>query len=396
MTQIRIRGTEVLDWNLNATTRIVVNQGGTGSSKTYSLLQLLIVKGLRERGKIFTIARKTFPALRATVMKDFFILLNEYGLYDERNHNKMGHSYNLNGNDYVFLSVDQAQKLRGRKHNYIYLNEANELSYEDFMQFNLRLRNPSYDGQENRIYLDYNPSDEYHWLYDKVLTREDCTFFQSTYLNNPFLEADTVRAIEELQQTDENYWRVYGLGERGISSSTIFTTFREVDSFPENIRYCYGLDFGYNAPSSVIKVGIQDNNLYWKQELYKSGLTTPDLIKELKRITAPNPRATIYADPSRPETIAEMELAGFKMGITRNEIYEGIQAIKGYKLHITKDSADLLKELRAYKWKTSKTGENLDEPIGLNDHAMDAARYGTYSQLKGVIRPARFNLSRSS
>ena len=138
MKSLNLKGTIVLQKNLNANTRIVVNQGGTRSSKTYSLAQLIILKALQEQGKVYTICRKTLPALKSSAYRDFFNILEHHNLYNPDNHNKSELTYKLNNNTIEFISVDQPAKVRGRKRNYLWLNEATEFAFEDFIQLSLR------------------------------------------------------------------------------------------------------------------------------------------------------------------------------------------------------------------------------------------------------------------
>lgn len=368
--------------------RIAINQGGTRSGKTYSILQFLIEVAIlthrqNMRPLLITICRKTLPALRATALRDFIQILEGLGLYDPENHNKSSHEYNLLGTLFEFVSIDEPQKVRGRKRDILFINEANELNLEEWRQLNMRTL--------DKVLIDYNPSDEYGYIYDEIIPRPDAVFFKTTYRDNPFLSPAIIHEIELLREADPNYWRIYGEGERGVSTSTVFPDIHLVPKIPDGVPYCYGMDFGFTAPTTLVKVASVNGALYWHLELYKTNLTTTDLINELRQIMADNPRATIYPDPSRPETIRELELAGFRIGKTRNEIYEGLQAIKRHRFHVTESSVELIKELRAYKWKTGRDGKNLDEPIGLNDHAIDAGRYGTYSNQKANISPARFN-----
>ena len=217
MTQAKIKTTNVFNKAYRSKTRITCLQGGTRSSKTYSLCQLFIVKCLEDTGRTFTIVRKTLPALKGTAYRDVLNILKDMELYSEENHNKSELSYLLNGNLIEFISVDQPQKIRGRKRDYLWLNEANELTYEDWTQLILRTT--------EQIYLDYNPSDPYSWIYEKVQTRDDCTFIKSTYKANPFLDEDTISEIERLKDIDPDYWRVYGLGEIGSIQTMIFRNF---------------------------------------------------------------------------------------------------------------------------------------------------------------------------
>ena len=160
----------------NSKKRIQVHQGGTRSGKTYSILQSLIELCHKNSGLVVTICRKTFPALRATAMRDFFEILENEDAYNVELHNKSEGTYQLWGNLVEFISVDQPQKVRGRKRDVLFINEANEITLEDWRQLILRTT--------GRIIVDFNPSDEFHWLYD-LPNRDDCDFFKTTYKDNP-------------------------------------------------------------------------------------------------------------------------------------------------------------------------------------------------------------------
>ena len=368
MTQKTIKTTNVFHKAYNSTTRITCLQGGTRSSKTYSLCQLFIVKCLEETGKVFTICRKTLPALKGTAYRDVLNILKELDLYSEENHNKSELSYMLNGNLLEFISVDQPVKIRGRKRNYLWLNEANEFNYEDWQQLILRTT--------ERIYLDYNPSDPYSWIYDKVITRDDCTFLKSTYKANPFLDEDTIAEIERLKELDPDYWQVYGLGEIGSIQTMIFRQFELVDEVQGRL-IGYGLDFGFtNSPSALVAVYQSDDNLYIKEMLYEKRLTNTDLANKLREFRIDR-QSEIIGDSAEPKTIEEIYRQGFNIKPAKKGagIHLGIDIMRRYKLHITKDSLNAIKEFRSYKWATDKNGDVLNTPVKVNDHLIDATRY---------------------
>ena len=368
MTQGKIKCTNVFHRAYKSDTRITCLQGGTRSSKTYSLCQLFIVKCLEETGKVFTICRKTLPALKGTAYRDVISILKELELYNEANHNKSELSYTLNGNLLEFISVDQSQKIRGRKRNYLWLNEANEFAYEDWQQLILRTT--------EQIYLDYNPSDPYSWIYDKVITRDDCTFFKSTYLANPFLDEDTIAEIERLKELDPDYWQVYGLGEIGSVQTMIFRNFNLVDEVQGRL-IGYGLDFGFtNSPSALVAVYQSDDNLYIKEMLYEKRLTNTDLANKLREFRIDR-QSEIIGDSAEPKTIEEIYRQGFNIKPAKKGagIHLGIDIMRRYKLHITKDSLNAIKEFRSYKWATDKNGDVLNTPVKINDHLIDATRY---------------------
>jgi len=368
LTQGKIKTTNVFHRAYRSDTRITCLQGGTRSSKTYSLCQLFIVKCLEETGKIFTICRKTLPALKGTAYRDVLNILKELELYSEEYHNKSELSYQLNGNIIEFISVDQPQKIRGRKRNYLWLNEANEFTYEDWQQLILRTT--------EKIYLDYNPSDPYSWIYDKVVTRNDCTFFKSTYLANPFLDKDTIAEIERLKELDPDYWQVYGLGEIGSVQTMIFRKFNLVDDMQGRL-IGYGLDFGFtNSPTALVEVRQQDDNLYIKELLYEKRLTNTDLANKMKQLGISR-QTEIVGDSAEPKSIEEIYRQGFNIKPAKKGagIHLGIDIMRRYKLHITKDSTNAIKEFRSYKWATDKNGDVLNTPVKVNDHLVDATRY---------------------
>ena len=369
MTQVTIDTTNVFHKAYKSDTRITCLQGGTRSSKTYSLCQLFIVKALRETGKVFTICRKTLPALKGTAYRDIINLLKELDLYREENHNKSELSYILGNNNLLeFISIDQSQKIRGRKRDYLWLNEANEFNYEDYQQLILRTT--------DKVYLDYNPSDPYSWIYDKVITRDDCTFIKSTYKANPFLDKDTIAEIERLKDIDPDYWRVYGLGEIGSIQTMIFRNFQLVDEVQGRL-VGYGLDFGFtNSPTALVAIYISDDNLYIKEMLYEKRLTNTDLANKLKEFRIDR-QSEIIGDSAEPKSIEEIYRQGFNIKPAKKGagIHLGIDIMRRYKLHITKDSLNAIKEFRGYKWATDKNGDVLNVPVKVNDHLIDATRY---------------------
>jgi phage terminase large subunit len=373
---LRIKGTRVFEETYNSTSRIVVNQGGTRSSKTYSVCQVMICKALQTTGKVFTICRKTGPSLKATVYRDFFEIIEGLGMYSRENHFVSKGIYVLNGNEFEFVSVDEPMKIRGRKRNYLMMNEANEFTTEDWQQLILRTT--------EQAYLDYNPSDQFHWIYDRVLTRDDCYFIKSTYLDNPFLSAETIKEIERLKDIDENYWKIYGLGEVGLVEGLIYPKFNLVDSFPECKWVVRGMDFGYtNDPTVIIKIGYSQGELYYEEEVHRTHLTNQDIIEVLKEKEVSR-TDVIYADSAEPKSIEEIYRGGFNIKPCRkgaDSIKQGIDVVKRYPMNITKNSTNLIKELRSYKWQTDKEGKNINKPVGFNDHCCDAFRYGVSMKL---------------
>ena len=376
MDQLKIKTNIVYDHLLNSDKKIVVEQGGTRSGKTYNIILWIIFEYCtNNRNKVITVCRKSFPSLRATVLRDFMSILESHNLYSEKFHNKSNSEYYLFGNLVEFISLDQPQKIRGRKRDLLFINEGNELFWEDWQQLVFRT--------QDRIVIDFNPSDEYHWIYDKVLPRDDCDFFKTTYLDNPFVEESIRKEIELLKDTDEQYWQIYGLGERAASRSTVFR-YAEVSHIPEDAELvAYGMDFGFsNDPSTLVSVYTKDINLYVKEHLYRTAMTTTDIHKFLLGEELDN--KPIYADSAEPRLIEELRRMGHNIFPSlkgKDSVNAGIDLLKRYKINILSTSSNAISEFRNYKWKEDKTGALLNTPIDDNNHIIDPCRYATYSIL---------------
>ena len=357
--------------------KIQVHQGGTRSGKTYSILTALIELCHKNSGLVITICRKTFPALRATAMRDFFEILNNEDVYNPDLHNKSDATYQLWGNMVEFISIDQPQKVRGRKRDVLFINEANEINLEDWRQLLLRTT--------GRVLLDYNPSDEFHWIYEEVIPREDAEFFRTTYKDNPFLPESVVMEIERFKTADENFWKVYGLGERGTSQATIFTHWTEINQIPNEYKLLTtGVDFGYtNDPTAIVRVYTDGHGFAVDELCYATRLTNSDIAKVL-RDNEVNRSDVVICDSAEPKSIDEIHAHGFNTHGARkgkDSVKNGIQFLHSRPLLVTARSVNLIRELRNYKWKEDKNGKQLNEPVDNFNHAIDAMRYAiTFNQ----------------
>ena len=355
----------------NNEARFIINEGGSRSSKTYSLCQLIMVYCLQNPQKVVSIIRKTFPALRATAMRDFLEVLKEAGIYDKASHNMSEHIYTFpNGSIVEFFSVDDEQKIRGRKRHVAWCNEANELFLDDFTQLNMRT--------EQKLIFDYNPSDSTSWLYE--LPKDESILIKSTYRDNPFLPDSIKRQIEDLKRTDEALYQIYALGEHAISKANIYSNWTFLPHRPARFtQFVYGLDFGYNHPTALMRVYWHEKDIFIEPVIYESYLTTSNLIDRMASLDVEK-ETEIIADYARPEIIAEMNNAGYNVLNANKVVKKGIDNIKTFGVFALADK-NLEKEYQNYKWK--KIGDTItDEPVKLFDDAMDAVRYAT-TYIKG-------------
>lgn len=358
---------------LESDKKIIVEQGGTRSGKTYNILLWIIFYYCHyNTEKIITICRKTFPSLRATVMRDFLDILQRADLYDEACHNKTNSEYRIDSNIIEFVSLDQPSKLRGRKRNLLFVNEISEITKEDWNQLIFRT-----DG---RIICDFNPSDSFSFIYDDIITRDDCAFFKTTYLDNPFLEKSIREEIERLRDTDEEYWTIYGLGERAMAKSIVFRH-AEFTQIPIDAQLIgYGMDLGYNDPTCLVSLHQKDFNLYITELFYQSMMTGSDIDRKLKDLQLQS--KPIYVDTNEPRMTEYLRRSGHKVIPAikgRDSVNASIDLLKRYKLFVKGENA--IREFRNYKWKKDRQGRITNVPEHDFSHSIDASRYIAFAML---------------
>lgn len=386
--ELHFKSSEIYKKITQSTKKIVVNEGGTRSSKTYSILQYLLCHSIEHRDKIISIVRKNYADLPFSSMKDFFDILTEQEIYNPINHDKTHHTYFFNGNEFQFLGLDKAEKKRGTKRDILYINEALDITLEDWRQLSMRTT--------ERIFIDYNPSVTQHWLYDEVLTRDDCEVIHSTYKDNPFLLEEQIKEIERLI-TDPYYYNVYALGKRADIKGVIFDNWTNIKSIPIHevdvttgavsvgkqmplYDVIYGLDFGYQNPCALIEIRYHEKELWVKEKFYRTKMTNADIINEIKVMGI---KDLIYADAAEPKSIAEIRSAGINILPTNkgaDSVFAGIQFLKGFKVNVV-DSPNIDRERRGYKWAEDKGGKKLEQPVKINDHALDAIRGAVHTHL---------------
>ena len=364
----------------NENSEILLLYGGAGSGKSYSTAIWLLEKALKERNKRFLITRKTLPSLKVSCLQLFRELLSKYNLSYEFNKSEL--EMVINTNQILFKSLDNADKIKSAEFNYIWAEEATELTHQDYLQLRLRLRRKN--DLNNQIITTFNPIDQFHWLKTKVLDREKVSSFQSNYKMNPFLSREYIEQLEGLAEVDENYYRIYALGEWGVLKNLIYSNWDTVTVLPEDYdEIIYGLDFGYINPTVLVEIRLKENEVWVQELIYQSRLTNSDLIELLKMKVDKN--AQIYADSSEPQRIDEIYKAGFNIYPANKDIKFGINKVKEYKLHILEDSTNTIKEIRSYKWREDKEGRILEEPVKFNDHSMDAIRYAIASKERSLV-----------
>ena len=356
-------------------------QGSSRSSKTYNTLIWLVVYCLTHPYTRLSIVRATLPALKGSVYVDFKEILLRLGVWNDRAMNKSDMIYTFGNGSWVeFFSTDNEQKLRGRKRDILFVNEANELSFIEWQQ--LKMRTTKY------TILDYNPSfSDEHWICG-VNSDHRTYHFISTYKDNPFLEQTIIDEIESLRNKNQSLWQVYGLGMQAVVEGLIFRDVEYIEDIPPYVRKRWrGMDFGFtNDPTAIVTVGVDGDNLYIDEVAYTTQMLSGDIIRTLK---AQAEQLEVIAESADPRLIQEIYRAGINIHPVKKfagSIDAGIQKMLQYKLHITKRSTNIIKEQKNYTYRQDKEGKWLNEPIDAYNHAMDAVRYVVMQKLLGGER----------
>lgn len=362
--------------------RVVANKGGTRSSKTFSIVQLLIViADFRQRD--ISIVSESFPHLRRGVMKDFAEILDKENLVEGVNYefNKSEYKYTFkNGSVVEFFSVDNWGKVKGSRRDILFINECNRISYETYRQLAVRTT--------ETIFLDWNPDNEF-WYEEHIAQRNTTAEIHSTYLDNPYLDKAQIAEIES-NRYNEQWWRVYGLGLTGHIEGTIYRPFIQIDELPEarsRMRHCYGLDFGYsNDPTALVDVYIDEagRKIYVDELIYKSGMLNSEIAEELA-IRGISRSTEIFADAAEPKSIDELGRKVYRYNVKpayKKDLLSQIQFLQQFEIYVTSSSLNVIKESRQYKWKEDRDGNAVNEPTDAFNHAMDALRYAVFTALR--------------
>lgn len=370
--------------------RIRIVQGGTSSSKTFSIIPLLISYAIENPMSEISIVSESIPHLKRGAIKDFQKIMILCDLYKDSQMNKSDLKYRFKNGSYIeFFSVDQPDKLRGARRDILFVNECNNIDFESYQQLSVRTK--------KFIYLDYNPTNEF-WVHTELMNDIDTDFVVLTYKDNEALDIAIVKEIEKAKEKAktssywENWWNVYGLGQLGSLEGVIFNNWQIIDNIPvEATLLGSGLDFGFsNDPTSQIFVYQWNDKIICDEGIYSTGLLNTDIIRLMKQ----DKRLPIWADSAEPKSIEEIRRAGFNIKSVekgKDSIVYGISVLQDKEILVTKPSVNLIKELRSYSWDKDKAGKKLNKPIDDFNHAIDALRYFAMMHFKNSNR--RFKIT---
>jgi phage terminase large subunit len=345
-------------------------QGGTSSSKTISILLLLINLAQTDRTATLTsIISESLPHLKRGAIRDFKNIMKGHLYWNEANWSETNKTYKFEtGSEIEFFPADDDSKLRGGRRDRAFLNECNNLKLEAFDEIEVRTK--------EFVFLDWNPTVDF-WFYSEVNgKREDVDYIILTYLDNEGCPPEIVKSIES-RKSRKGWWQVYGLGLLGEVEGKIYKDWNIIDDLPHEAKLIrYGMDFGYsNDPTSIVGIYSYNGGYILDEITFQKGLSNKQIADILKNVEA----CLVIADSAEPKSIDEIK--GYGINIIpcvkgKDSIVQGIQYVQDQRISITKRSVNIIKEYRNYLWMTDKSGKVINVPEAGFDHSMDAIRYG--------------------
>lgn len=371
------RKTTAVDKILACKKRVRVIQGGSSAGKTIAILLILIdIAGWKKNATI-SVVSETVPHLKRGAIRDFLSIMEEQGYFKENNWNRTDFIYTFEtGTKIEFFSADSPDKVRGPRRDILFINEANNISFETYTQLAIRTN--------ETIFIDFNPVQEF-WAHTEIIPKLDHDFLILTYKDNEGLPQAIVQELES-RRGNKYFATVYLEGQLGEAEGKIFTGWQVIDEIPHEARLeRYGLDFGYtNDPTAIVAVYYYNGGYIVDEITHTKGLSN----KQIADILLNESRALVIADSAEPKSIAEIRSYGITIsgatkqkGETNAESYVkwSIGQVQQQRISVTKRSVNIIKEYRNYLWLTDKDGRILNEPDHLWSHGMDAIRYAIVS-----------------
>lgn len=372
--------TVLFEENYNSIANIIINQGGSGSGKTYAIMQVLFRRACENSQQVITVVGQDIPNLKSGVLRDALKIYDSSKVLKAflKSYHKTDRIFEFrNGSVIEFKSYEDAQDAKSGKRDYLFVNEADGISWEVYLELALRTK--------KQVYIDFNPTCAF-WAHDNLVGQEGVQLIISDHRHNPFLSDKSRLVLEALKNTDPERWRVYARGLTGKITGLILNNWHICSAVPSGAKLiAAGLDFGFtNDETGCLLVYRQNGELWIDEVLYETGLTNPDI--SIKLIKAGVSRHTeIIADSAEPKSIEELRrlgwyVTGAKKGA--DSIINSIDILKRYRLNVTHSSVNLRNELSRYKWKTGASGRNLNVPFDKWNHLIDPLRYVALNKLK--------------
>jgi len=366
--------------NFFATGHTVINQGGTSSGKTFAIEQVLFCLACETEKLVITVVGQDIPNLKAGALRDAQDIHTSSPVLQAlvKKYNKTDKIFEFhNGTVIEFKSYQDPQDAKSGKRDYLFVNEANGITWDIFNELSLRTR--------RRIYIDYNPNSPF-WVHDKLIGKPGVQLIISDHRHNPFLPEQVREKIELLKETDYELWRVYARGLTGKITGLVLNNWQLCEKVPETaVLLAAGLDFGFtNDETGCVLVYKQNGELWVHEVLYETRLTNPDISERLLAAGI-SKQTEIVADSAEPKSIEELRRLGWRISPAKkgaDSVNNSIDILKRYRLNVTRSSFNLRDELSRYKWKTDRAGKAFNQPIDGWNHLIDPLRYVALNKIK--------------
>lgn len=357
--------------------RYIINQGGSSSSKTFSVLQLLslIAQG---RKVIIDIASESVPHLKRGVLRDLPQVFEQMGLNLDVMLNKSDNYITFsNGSRINLIALDNPGKARGSRRDILFINEANLIPYKIAEQLLIRTH--------ETVFIDYNPTQAF-WVHNEIMPKnpDRALLIKTTYKDNQYLPQSEIDELESRRgDGNNNFWRVYGLGELGIAEGLVFENANARTITDEELArfdtVYQGIDWGYIHPFVFIKCCYDDEfkKLYVFDEIYQSRLS---LQKSMELVREKQVYGDIIADSANPQSIGEFWDNGFnifpanKGAGSRDFGYRWLQSLNEIVIDPVR-CPNTLKEFQTMEYLKDKDGNYINDYPKIMDDAVDAIRY---------------------
>jgi len=368
----------IFERNYNSVAEVIINQGGTSSGKTYSILQVLCLKAIEQPDQVISVVGQDVPNLKSGALRDMqSIVASSTDIQSWiKGYNASDRIFTFhNGSIIEFKSYQDSQDAKSGKRDYFFLNEANGISFEIYSELAMRTK--------KKVFVDYNPNARF-WVHEKLIGKEGTELIISDHRHNPFLPEIIRKKIEALRNDDEELWKVYARGMTGKIEGLIYRNWGTIGMVPHEAQLIgMGMDFGFtNDPTACVMVYRYNGELIIDELLYLKGYTNQD-IGQFFTQSGINKNVPIVADSAEPKSIEELRRMGWRIegaNKGKDSILNGIDILKRFRFNVTTRSSNLIKELNAYKWK-EKDGNATNVPIDSFNHGMDALRYLALNKL---------------
>lgn len=380
----------------NYENRYEIYYGGAGSGKSYFVAQKLVLKALRDKRKVLVI-RKVDSTQKDSCWQLILDILTKFKVLEYCKINKSDFTIILpNDSMFLFKGLNNSERIKSITNiSDIWIEEATEVTLDDFTQLDLRCRS---NVPNLQLFLSFNPISKANWCYNRWFEMDDDNTFilRTTYKDNlRFLPEQYVENLEKMIKTNPTYYKIYALGEFCSLDKLVYNNWKKEDlsnmNF-NNLTMLVGLDFGFVNDMTALIISFIDhenNRIYVRDEWHDTGKTNDEIANVIK--SKGLAKSVIIADSAEPKSIQELK----KQGITRvkesvkgaDSIIHGIQKLQQYEIIVDYSCTETITELENYSWQKDKnTNEYINKPIDSFNHMLDALRYSLQCENSGKLR----------